>query len=123
MSTIKDDRLIKGLTSQLQKLTGESEALKNELSNKNKEYQSKLQAIKNLKSEIDKLSKDTTVKVSEHAIVRYFERVKGYNIAEIEKDILSDEVLNLINQLGENGKFPNKEFHVVLKNNTVTTIL
>lgn len=123
MSTIKDDRLIKGLTSQLQKLTGESEALKNELSNKNKEYQSKLQAIKNLKSEIDKLSKDTTVKVSEHAIVRYFERVKGYNIAEIEKDILSDEVLNLISQLGENGKFPNNGFHVVLKNNTVTTIL
>ena len=35
-----------------------------------------------------KLNNSENLKVSEHAIVRYFERVKGFDIEQVEKEIL-----------------------------------
>ena len=70
-----------------------------------------------------KLENKETLKVSEHAILRYLERVKVYNIEEIEKIILSDSVKGLVEKLGGNGTYPNEGFSVVMKNHTVTTIV
>ena len=119
---MKEAQKIKRLKSQLNKLEGDAEALKVSVINTQKDYQSKLKSIKDLKEQINSFEKDTTIRVSEHAILRYLERVKGINISEIEKEILSDEVLNLVNQLGGTGGYPNKDFKVLMKNYTVTTI-
>ena len=113
----------KQLQTQLNKLNGDVDALKIEIQHKQKECSQKQKLIENLKIEMSKLENNQELKVSEHAIIRYFERVKGYDISEIEKEILSQEVINLTEQLGVNGNFPNKDFTVVMKNSTVITII
>lgn len=119
---MQEARKIKGLVSQLRIMEGDADALKIELANKHREYSAKRNKIKTLKEAIDSFKNNGSVKVSEHAIVRYFERVKGFNISEIEKDILTDEVLTLVEQLGGTGTYPNKDFKVLMKGHTVTTI-
>ena len=51
---IKDARKIKGLQSQLSALQGEAEAIKIDISSKQKEYNNKMNAINRLKQQIDK---------------------------------------------------------------------
>jgi hypothetical protein len=120
---MKEVRKTKGLKTQLQKSLGDAEATKVKLRLINQEYQTKLNAIAELKAQIEKLESVKEPRVSEHAIVRYFERVKGYNIQEIENEILSEEVLNLVDTLGGSGGFPNKDYQVVMKDYTVITIV
>jgi len=120
---MKEARKIKGLKSQLKIMEGDAEALKVEVANKQREYNAKRNKIQALKEEIDRFEKNGNIKVSEHAIVRYFERVKGFNISDIEKEILTEEVLKMVEQLGGNGGYPNKDFKVLMKDFTVTTIV
>lgn len=120
---MEEVRKAKQLQSQLNTLTGDAEALKMEIANKQRDYSLKLQSITRLKEEIAKI-KDTKVPtVSEHAILRYLERVEGVNLQLIEKEILSDEVMNLVNYLGGSGTYPNGKFSVVMKNYCVTTVV
>jgi len=120
---MKEIRNIKGLNSQLKIMQADADLLKYELSNKQKEYLSKRNKIKYLKQEIESIENNQNIKVSQHAIVRYFERVKGFDIKEVEKDILTKEVLNLVEKLGGTGGYPNKDFRVIMKNFTVTTVI
>lgn len=121
---MEEVRKIKGLKSQLRALQSDAELLKIEIGNKQREYGNKLKTIKSIEEQIKSIEKKgNKVKISEHAIVRYFERVRGFDISEIEKEILTEEVLKLIDALGGSGTYPNKEFKVVMKNNMVTTIM
>jgi hypothetical protein len=121
--SINDTRKIKQLRTQLLKTTSDADVLKIELGRKTKEYQQKLDSVKMLKAEITKASKTTTLKVSDHAIIRYFERVKGYDISEVEKEILSDKIKQMIETLGGNGTYPNDDYSIVMRDYTVTTII
>lgn len=119
---MKDVRLYKQLQSQLNVMISDVDALKIDISNKQKERNHKIKSIENLKREMAKIDNNKAIKVSEHAIVRYFERVKGFDIEQVEKDILSEDVLKLIETLGGSGTYPNKDFCIVMKNNTVLTV-
>ena len=116
-------RKLKSLQSQLNNMIGDYEALQIECKNKQREVAQKKYAIDSLKEQISKMNKKKGVKVSEHAILRYLERVEGLEISNIEKLILNDDVMNMINQLGGNGSYPNKGFKVMLKNYVVTTVI
>lgn len=118
-----DVRKIKGLKSQLKFIADDADSLKNDIDNKTIEYNKKLQQIKNINSEIRKIDNNKKLKVSEHAIIRYFERVKGFDISKIEDEILNDTVLDMVEKLGGSGRYPNNGYQVVLKNLTVTTII
>jgi translation initiation factor 2B subunit (eIF-2B alpha/beta/delta family) len=120
---MNDVRKIKQLQSQLNILISDAEVLKIEVSSKQREYNQKLQAINKLQEVIDSLNNNSNIKISEHAIIRYMERVKGLDISEIEKEILTEEVLVLIEKLGGSGKYPVKDFQIVMKDYTVTTIV
>jgi transcriptional regulator of aromatic amino acid metabolism len=120
---MNDVRKIKQLQSQLKKMTVDTEVLKIEVANKQREYNQKLQAIAKLKEAIGSLNNNSNVKVSEHAIIRYLERVKGLDVSEIEKEILTDDILSLIEKLGGSGKYPVKDFQIVMKDYTVTTVV
>ncbi len=76
-----------------------------------------------MNSDAQALNNDNSVKISEHAIIRYMERVKGLNISDIEKQILTDEVLSLIDKLGGSGKYPVNNFQIVVKDYTITTVV
>lgn len=120
---MKQTREIKRLKSELKTIQNHAQALKIQVSNKQREYHNKLNTIKCLEKQINDFEKDKIIRVSEHAIVRYFERILGFNISEIEKEIVNDDVLSLVNQLGGSGKYPNRDFSVVMKNHTVVTIV
>lgn len=120
---MNDVRKIKQLQSQMNAMVADLEVLKIEIGNKQRECVSKQKAIQKLKETIDSFSKDNTVKISEHAILRYMERVKGLNISDIEKEILTEEVLTLIDKLGGSGKYPVNGFQIVMKDFTVTTVV
>jgi len=122
--SIAKSREIKSLTTQLKKAQGDAAALKLEVATKQKEYSAKLNIINKIKEKIKTLNKGSTtaLKITEHAIVRYFERVKGYDLDEIEKEILSPDIGKQIQQLGGTGTVIHDKFKIIVKDNTVITI-
>jgi len=63
--------------------------------------------------------------VTDHAIVKYFERVLGFDIEEVKKDILSEKFVKVwkICQ-GSHAKIPFMEgFKAVVQENMVVTII
>lgn len=114
---------IKNLKSQLAKYMGEASALKMEVSNKQRELQSKTKAVDTLQRELKKLENNSGVSVTDHAILRYFERVKGFDIAAIKLEILHPSVLTMIDTLG-GGELPHPDgYSLKVKNNSVITII
>ena len=112
---------LKGLQSQASKLEAEIDNIKLELFARQKELNLKNQTLQSIKKEIERFTSGEIV-VSEHAILRYFERVLNFNIEEIKSKILTPEVQSLYDSLG-GGEFPvENKFTVVLKDNTVITI-
>ncbi len=120
---IEQVRKLKGLQTQLKNLEGDASSLKIEVSNKQKEYSQKINLINSIKEQISKIDRVEEFKVSEHAIVRYFERVKGFNMDEIQAEILSEKIKEMTKTLGTSGSYPNEGFSVLMKNSTVTTII
>lgn len=113
----------KELQSQLKTVKSEISEMNTELNRKAKEIRFKKEMAANIQKEIDKYNNPKELVVSEHAYLRYFERVKGFDLEAIKKEILSEKVLSLMEKLGPSGHFPNDGYRVVLKDNTVTTIL
>lgn len=121
---IAENQTLKKLKSQLAKANGDYEALKIQVENIQKNLSSKKDEIKGLVAKIKRLEHPTDLEVSEHALLRYFERVLGFDLNSIKSKILDDEVRRLSGLLGENGIYPNKEnVRVVVKNNIVTTVV
>lgn len=120
---IHNEHLLKQLNSQLQKAQGEREALKSEIGSKQRELQIKESSILDLKKQICRLQSSKNPIVSEHALLRYFERVLGYDLDEIKSDILTESVRQQLDVVGGNGKFPNKDHFAVVKNYTVITVV
>jgi len=114
---------LKGLQSQLTKFKGEAELLKGEIKTRQQEYESKLKNIATLEAEIKRLEGDGSIKVSEHALLRYLERVKGLDLKEIEKEIVSDKLAEWVQVVGGTGTFPGEGFEIRMKNNVITTIV
>lgn len=120
---MKEVRQIKQLKSQLKNAEADLSILELSISNIQKEYNQKLKSVEQLKNKISSLSKvNKDLKVTEHAIIRYLERVKGLDIEEIEKEILTDSLRNMVTNLGNTGTFPGNGFNLLIKDGTVITI-
>lgn len=76
--------------------------------------------LSDVKGKIEKLSQKELI-ISEHAFLRYLERVEGINLEEIQAKILTKELMMKYKTLG-NGTFPIGDFKIVIRNNTVVTI-
>lgn len=122
MSTLQKEQEIKGLESQLKILQGKKEAKKNEVSSAQKEYSNLLKSEQQLADKISALKEDKGITISEHAILRYLERVKGIDLKTVEDEILTEELKSTVSILGGNGKYPIEGCRAVLKNNTIVTI-
>lgn len=109
--------------SKMEYLELESSVLKKELVKSQKEYKSKLEEIKELRGQIHKCEREVDIVVSEHAVVRYLERVGGMDIDSIRGQILTGEVEQYCKVLGGSGKFPNSDFSVVMKDYVITTVV
>jgi len=60
--------------------------------------------------------------ISEHATLRYLERIKEINMEEIKQELLPDAVRKQIAELGD-GCYPAGNHRVQVQNRTITTVL
>jgi len=97
--------------------------LKSEIARLQKNQFNKFTKLKEAKAKLNKITGQKPFNVSDHAVVRYLDRVMGVDLDELYRKILSDDVLSCIEKTGGEGTFPNKDFKVVMKNNTVVTVL
>lgn len=114
---------INQLNSQFKILVIEADNLRINIANQQRELAIKMKAISEIERKINQIKRKDKVKITDHAIVRYLERVKGINIKDIENEIITPNVAVMINTLGGSGKYPNGEFKVVMKDYDVVTII
>ena len=88
----------------------------------NQEIHLKLQQLQSLDKEISKLMQSNTLTVSEHAIIRYLQRVYKLDLKKIEQEILTDDIKKQVKLFGS-GTFKSEDFSVKVKDNVVVTIL
>ena len=105
---MKKEHTLKRLQSQLSKSEAEVKALKIEISNKQKELATKEKISASLLQQIKEynLKPESTLKVSEHSMLRYLERVKGMDIKAIEEEMVDKQLLLQTSTLGGNGTYP-----------------
>lgn len=121
MSTyMKEVREIKKLQTSLRKLDEQIFDIHNIMAEYQRKYNGLKQERISLINKIDDMKKGE-LKVTEHAMLRYFERVLGFNLEEIEEKIVSG-ISETQKELG-NGTYPSGLFKVVVKENTVVTII
>jgi len=81
------------------------------------------QTMQNLERQIKDLQESSVEPiVTEHAMLRYLERVRGVDLEELRQEILNDKTSELIKTY-KSGKFPVGDTHrVVVKKGTIVTI-
>jgi hypothetical protein len=85
----------------------------------------KMKQVQDIKKKIKVLASPTLtdIVVTDHAIVRYLERVKGVDIEEIRRSIVTEKVKEMIDTLGT-GLFPiNNEFRIKVQDKRVITVM
>jgi chromosome segregation ATPase len=99
----------------------EMEAYKSKMVEAQREMERHKKNLKHIDDMISNLQKK--VVVSEHAILRYFERVLGFDLDTIRKKVLDTNTEQLIKSLGD-GSYPVETTHKIkVRDNTVVTIL
>lgn len=111
---------LKSLQSQLTRLQEERAVVLSEVSSGNRKLRSLDANIAATKNKISYAESDKTLIVSEHAMLRYIERVMGFDLEAIRQKVLGcPSVTNC-----PNGSFPIGDTHQIkVKNNTVTTVI
>lgn len=120
---MRTNQTVKGLQSQLLLLQGEITALKTAIGNKQRELSLKEKTANSLSEQIKALNNPSDPQVSEHAVLRYLERVRGVNIDEVKKEILSEDLIEAIGKVGGTFKWKKDGHEVVLKDNVVVTVV
>ena len=108
------------------------ESLRRRLKQRKTERGATLQELESLQSEIDRannlitelIRKNDGLVISEHAILRYIERVLGVNIEEIKSDILGGTKIHSL----PNGEYPvdsevTPKHRIRVRNNIVVTVI
>lgn len=112
----------KKLQTRVRELKGEKETLKNTINTANIRLQKVEKEIKEIETRLTQSRE--SLRASEHAIVRYLERYEGLNLEDIEKKIITEKLVELYEAMGmTNGKYPNGDFHVGIKNGVITTVI
>lgn len=64
------------------------------------------------------------LKISDHALKRYLERVKKLDLGNLYAEILTDQFWNAYNVLRCDGVYPSgRGYYVIIENQVVVTIL
>ena len=110
---------IKTLLRREKELISEIEDIKGKKKEIDKNLEIKRKKLEGVKAKI--ANAQESVIISEHAVIRYIERVLGIDIKEIEKKIVDEETEKIIMELRP-SKICRGEFSILIKDNTVTTI-
>jgi hypothetical protein len=118
---MKEVREIKKVKSKIRRASEEAKDLKSNVKLWQQMYSLKISEIQSLTDKLKEMNKGD-IKITEHAILRYIERVLGINIEQIEKSILEELDLETIEKIG-NGTYPVRDFNVVIKENFIITVI
>lgn len=127
MSNVASSVVLKNLQSQKTEAQAELKMVESERRGLDDKIGKVKARLKSLDRQITELKDSSaTPVVSEHAMLRYFERVLGYDLEEIKKQILSEKTIEQIRVL-RSGRFPatHNGFHFKLrvKDRVVITVL
>lgn len=121
---IKKNITLKQTESYLAEIEAKAVAKQRKIEEERKELKELEKKKKSLQKKQEKLKSPDFPECSEHSLLRYLERVKGYDIEGLKKEILNSDVLKMIEKLGKNGTYPHKDgYSIILRNNIVTTIV
>lgn len=114
--------MLKRLMTRIADIVRENNLIDNDIRN----LQNKKRENNKLKSSLETQIKELQEKelqVTEHALLRYCERILGIDIEAIKELIKSQEIKQQVEVLGINGKFVHPDgFRVVIKDNKIITI-
>ncbi len=113
---------INSLEAQLKKTTSDLEDLQHQRSQVDQKINNMNRILNEVNYNIRAMKGDGLI-VTEHAMIRYLQRVDGLNIEALKERILGEETLKQHKVLGD-GKFPIKGGGlVVIKDNVIVTII
>lgn len=121
-----NELITRSLKKGIATLKAELETDKKELAVLQRQASEKEKRLSDMNKKLWELSQDThkEIRVTDHALVRYVERVLAVDMDDIRKSIVDDQVRTLTQTLGGTGTFPNSEgLQVVMKNHHVVTVL
>lgn len=121
--SVKQNQIAKGLQTQISELEVDIQQLNIRLEKLKRERDQKASRLGGLRQKLRQVNNQDGIKISEHAMLRYFERVLGHNLKDVEQSILTPDLLKMTEVLGPNGVYPVKDFQVKMKDNTIVTIL
>jgi hypothetical protein len=112
------------LKSKLFKLNNTSSILKLNIATMQRNRSAINIEIDEVKLEIEKEENTKKViKVSDHAVLRYLERVGGMDLNAIRQAIVTDELIDIVSSIGGSGKFPLNEGHsIIMKDYVIVTL-
>lgn len=120
---MSDHSQLKRLYSQRRELAAEINILRDETSKASRDR------LKRAQREFDQVTRQIAtlkqagerVLVTEHAMLRYLQRVKGVDLEAIRREILPESLEKVVKQI-KKGVFPLQTHKVVVKDHVVVTI-
>lgn len=117
---------LKHLGVKRDKAEHELSLLRAEQSSLDQKMRAATRELSSIDAQIRKLRESGKVKpviVSEHAILRYLERVRGLDIDQVKREIAPEHIVQRVRAMG-NGEYPVAGSHTLkVQDNTVVTIL
>ncbi len=121
MANLNSSR-IKAIQVQIAKIEEDIKRYNNDISDIQMNISTKAQQIKNYKAELAKLqTASSDIIISEHAIVRYIERVLKIDMEKLHKEIISDEFKKSVTKLG-NGTYTHNNHFIKVVDNVIVTV-
>lgn len=114
--------LIRQYKNDIKKGEADLESLKKASSITNSHIVSKKREIGILKFKLEKIL-TREVAISDHALLRYIERVKGVDIESIKEEMLKDSKIIDAIKILNSGTFPIQGCSLIVKDNIITTII
>lgn len=124
MSTVQTAQELKGLQTQLAKARAEESTLKTEAAALQRKHTQARHAVQALEKRIEELSRTAPEPtVSEHAMLRYLERVKGVDMEAVRQEILGNGTAEAITFAG-NGRIKKggTDITLIVQNSVVVTV-
>lgn len=121
MTSVKKTQELKSLDTQFRRLCEDHKFSKFERDELNKKLAKLSVKIDMFKSKINSI-RNSGVMISEHAMLRYVERVYSINLEKVQKEMISPYTMESLKNIGT-GKLPGDNCVLVLKNSMVVTTL
>ena len=114
----------KALETRRNELQAERKVLVGEIADKQQISAVMKKKIGLLHKKIESIKEATPKKiiVSEHAMLRYLERVRGIDLQEISDIILTEKSVKVVQEFGDCKINTENGFKIIVKNNSVVTV-